>query len=158
MSEQLQFVIDQIKAIKGPKLVMMIGIPGSGKTTFAEELARAESYVLCSTDYLDPRLYKKGRMFERIDQQARNVVAMGRNIILDQTNLTRMHREARIANVPVHYTLIAVDLNGIELDAAIERVNNRSRRVPELVIRELFAGYQAPSISEGFDHIFQVIA
>src|SRR6187431_2155615 len=144
MSEQLQFVIDQIKAIKDPKFVLLIGIPGCGKTWFADRLAN--DFVLCSTDYFDPRYYRKGQMLERLDAQVRNATVLRRNILVDQTSLTKIQRESRLLAVAPSYTKIAVDLNGIEIERAIERVTARVRKVPEMIIRNLAATYQAPSL------------
>jgi len=95
-----------------------------------------------------------------LDRHVTNIVAMKRHVIIDQTNMTSEVRQARLKVASPEYIKICVDVKGIPVEQCVQRVNMRVspiRRVPRQIIRELDESYQAPSISEGFDHIFILV-
>jgi len=64
MTQQLRNAVNEIKKLsrKGPVFVVMVGIPGCGKTFFAETLVEHVDCVIASTDNFDVRMkrYKMG--------------------------------------------------------------------------------------------------
>jgi predicted kinase len=83
-----------------PSLVMTIGLPGSGKSTFARRLARATGAVVLESDALRRILFEhpdhgsdeSKALFSAIHEVARLKLAAGKTVILDATNLRREGR------------------------------------------------------------------
>jgi len=79
-------------------LIVMVGAPGSGKSTYASRLAKAEGGVICSADYwmvdemtgeykFDPS--KLNNCHRLCQHKAWVALCAGRNpVIIDNTNLT----------------------------------------------------------------------
>jgi hypothetical protein len=116
----------------GVALILLSGLPGTGKTTFARalgerlELAHVESDAirrgLAAEPTYSPR--ESGLVFERVETEARQALAEGRHALIDATNLTNRDRRrfVRLAK-ETDARLIAVRLTA-----------------PEEVIRERLAG------------------
>jgi hypothetical protein len=83
-----------------PTLILTVGLPGSGKSTFARRLAPAIDSVVLESDALRRLLFgqpaygglESRRLFEAIRAAARRLLEGGRNVIVDATNLTEADR------------------------------------------------------------------
>ena len=117
-----------------PFLVMVMGLPGSGKTYFARRLARLLSAELISSDQVryEHRLRgryaeeDKRRVYEIMIEQADDTLRKERSVILDATFHRRTYRRLaeRIATegtYPLYYIRVVAD------DAVIRERTNRSR-------------------------------
>jgi len=155
-------MIEALVRIRAPLFIVLVGIPGSGKTTLARELSlHLEPIVICSTDSLDPRTKPGQGKMVRLDHWVNRAVMTGISVIIDQTNMEQINRVQRLKQAPVWYTKVCIDLSGTELDKCIAMVEERhkqgGRYVPEHVTRELYAKYESPKFSEGFEMIIDVI-
>lgn len=149
-----------------PRFYLLVGIPGSGKTTYARtQLSHA---LRVSLD--DFRLMLTGVAFERANERyvvtaahatLRALLARARrwqrDIVLDATNVTRARRRlyvamARRRSVPT----IAVYLS-CPLEVALVRNRQRPAAVPEHAVRRLHAALQPPSVDEGFAAVRVVV-
>lgn len=84
-----------------PTLVLLSGLPGSGKTTFAAQLApRLEASVL-ESDLVRRELFPKrrytrkesGAVFGEVRARAEGALEQGRHVIIDATNLREWERQ-----------------------------------------------------------------
>jgi predicted kinase len=83
-----------------PALVMTIGLPGSGKSTFVRRLARATGAVVLESDALrrvlfehpDHRSEESRSLFAAMHEVARRKLASGVSVIIDATNLHKDNR------------------------------------------------------------------
>lgn len=138
-----------------PELVILIGLPGSGKTTFYR--ARfAATHVHVSKDLMRNRRERQQRQLALIDE----ALAGGRSVVVDNVNATIADRRALIdAGRHRGATIVGYVL---ETDVAESSRRNRSRsgraRVPEVAIRTAAKRYQPPARSEGFDRLERVRA
>ncbi|MEX0684115.1 MAG: ATP-binding protein [Dehalococcoidia bacterium] len=90
------------KPIRRPGLVLLIGLPGSGKSHFARELAKRYPAAVLDSDALRGVLYKDpqhtekehGRVFPAINVLARRLLQRGVPVILDATNLKEANRRS----------------------------------------------------------------
>lgn len=73
------------------EVVLLCGIPGSGKSTW-RALNLAATYVVVSKDRMPRRARKQARQ----DRELRAALGAGRPVVLDNTNLTRAERASAI--------------------------------------------------------------
>ncbi|HLG11830.1 MAG TPA: ATP-binding protein, partial [Dehalococcoidia bacterium] len=84
-----------------PTLVLTVGLPGSGKSTFARRLALATGAAVLESDALRRLLFgepsysaaENRRLFEALPAAARELLERGRNVIIDATNLRESDRQ-----------------------------------------------------------------
>lgn len=141
---------------------MMVGLPGSGKSTFAENYVTVNSKkpVILSADklreelYGDPSIlgdYKK--LFAEIYRRLRLHLKNGEHVVFDATNIKKEHRKiffdniADIDCVPVCVVMVA------DKHISKRRNNKRKRVVPAYVIERMAESWEEPEADEGFENI-----
>lgn len=89
------------KAVSRPALVVLIGLPGSGKSHFARRLKRRYPAAVLDSDALRGVLFKSprhtieehGRLFPAIHVLIARLLGRGIPVILDATNLKESNRK-----------------------------------------------------------------
>ncbi len=84
-----------------PALIIVAGLPGTGKSYFSQKLAEKIPAVILESDALRKNLFshptyspaESGRLFEAIHVLIRRLLDRGFSVILDATNLSEKHRE-----------------------------------------------------------------
>ena len=157
-------------------LYMLIGLPGSGKSTVAAEL---DADVILSSDEIraelfgdaalqfDEKILRKARgnedaarrlgnrkVFQTLYSRMYDHLQWDRNVVFDATNLTKKARQKALDIAEYNYNrdVVAVVVN-TPLDECIRRNALRDRRVPEEVIRSMSERFEEPTIEEGFAEI-----
>jgi predicted kinase len=85
---------------EGKSLVLTVGLPGSGKSTFCRRLAPLVNAVILESDALRQQLFgrpsysasESSCLFLAIHHAAGVLLAEGNNVIVDATNLEEAHR------------------------------------------------------------------
>ncbi len=113
----------------GPVLILLSGLPGSGKTTFATRLAACLTFEHIESDAVRRSLAhepaftpaENARVFDRVEAEARRALEAGRHVLIDATNLTTRDRKrfVRLAR------LLAVRLIAVRLVAPEETIRDR---------------------------------
>jgi predicted kinase len=147
---------------------MLVGVPGSGKTTFREENFPKHEYTHVS---LDDIIMKIATMFQRkyddifllvadfaknqMMQNAQLAIEQNKDIIWDQTNLTPESRMGKLSIFPSTYRKIAYvfytpadHIHRARLETA-----NRHKFIPPKVVQSMIDSYVVPTFGEGFDEI-----
>ena len=146
-----------------PKLILLCGIPGSGKTTYANKLLNDKFYkdntVHLSSDAIRKELYgdeaiqgNPNEVFSLMQQRAVDALNNGMDVIYDSTAVTRKDRSGIIAACP-KFARIECNIVWAPIDTCIERDMNRERTVGRAVIDKMLKRWQAPFYDEGFDSI-----
>ena len=155
-------------------LLLLIGLPGSGKTSLAQQLIAADPKLkLISTDAIRKQLFgdeaTQGpwlliwREVEQQFRQAVKLIACGKAsaAIYDATNAQRRHRREAIALARATGFQF---ITGVWVDTPVwlclARNRRRDRFVPELVIFRMHRQLRdaSPAISEGLDHLIRYSA
>ena len=130
-------------------MVIMIGIQGSGKSTFYHKYL-ANSYVRINLDTLKTRHQEELLISECIKD--------GKSFAIDNTNPTRADRQRYIPLAQyAGYKVIGYFMES-KLKTCIERNNQRTgtARIPTTAIAATSNKLQMPSYAEGFDEIYFV--
>lgn len=148
-------------------LIMLCGLPTSGKSTFVTKLLNDPAYknsVVLSTDsYIEQVAQRLNKTYnevfdDTIDEANRQLeLALidakdrGRCLIWDQTNLTPKTRKKKLSKIPSSYGRIAIWFD-ITLEEALKRNRKRPGKViPQRVLHLMNEQFVAPSCDEGFD-------
>jgi len=151
------------------ELILLCGIPTSGKSTYVKTLLSQpywENAVVLSTDnYIQNVAENQGKTYNEVFEdtisaatefmwkQLKFAVHEGRNIIWDQTNLTPKTRKTKTSRVPKHYHKKAVYFE-ITLEEALERNKHREGKIiPESVLKSMYYSFQIPNNTENFETI-----
>jgi predicted kinase len=157
------------------RLILMIGIPGSGKSSLAQQLiAQCPHWRLISTDAIRAQLFGDEAVqgswpliWSEVERQFRLAVgpilknAPGkpvRTAIYDATNAVRQQRRAAIEQARAagftHITGLWLD---VPVGLCLERNQQRRRQVPEEVILQMHRHLcdAPPALPDGLDRLFR---
>ena len=132
-------------------LILTVGIPGSGKSTWAQNLiAQKPGYHLISTDSIRAQLYgdeaiqgewlEIWRTLKASLTAARQSIAQGKTtaVIYDATNARRRQRREFIQLARAyHYDPIIAAWIDTPLEICLHRNSERSRQVPPHIIKTM---------------------
>lgn len=143
-----------------PKLILLCGIPGAGKTHYAKNYITLQSNTAhLSSDAIRAALYgdesTQGNPVEVFGlMQKRTVEALnnGHNVIYDSTAMTRKDRQGIISVCP-KFAKIECHIIWSPIEECIERDKARDRTVGKDVIDRMLKRFQAPFYDEGIDEI-----
>ena len=151
-----------------PDFYMMVGLPGSGKTTWIKNNMLDKDVVICSSDdliqqYADSQGKTYDEVFPDYVDQAiqltKNKIQYAlqdkKNILIDQTNLTPKSRKTKLPTSS-SYKKIAIVIPLPDKEEWKRRLNRPGKNIPQDVLDRMLNSYVSPSKSEGFDEIWQV--
>jgi len=146
-------------------LVITVGAPGSGKSTWVENYKLTHPYMtFLSSDFLRGFFGKdendqsvSGRVFEHMENEVDRLLSEGKDVCIDATNMHRKARKVWINLAKKHDAMIIAYVFVVNRDILIERNQKRGasggRNVPIDVIDRMLTNYVEPSKEEGIDQI-----
>jgi predicted kinase len=133
------------------KVVVLVGIAGSGKSTWAKQsvLSSDEIRRLLRDDPTDQTIHRT--VFRTMRDLLRRRLELGMPVTyIDATNLTRRERRPYIKISSMYGCEAEAVFFDTPLEICLERNRARQRNVPEQVLRTMAAKLQPPSTDEGF--------
>ena len=133
--------------------IILIGLPGAGKTTFYREKF-ATAHIHISKD-LWPNATGRAKRQEKAMEES---LASGKSVVVDNTNPTIAERAAIIGVARKHGARVIGYFFDISTRAAVARNANRAGagKVPNVAIFTTAKRLQPPAVSEGFDELYRV--
>jgi len=149
------------------KLYVLIGVPGSGKSTWVANQDWAKDCAYISTDHHVERQAKiEGKTYSEVftdfmptavKMMADDVVKAreaGKDILWDQTSTTLASRQRKFVMLPDYYK-IAVVFRTPDRDELDVRLSGRpGKHIPKKVVDDMIANWDEPTKDEGFDEIW----
>lgn len=143
-----------------PKLILLVGIPGAGKTTYAEKYMQEHSNIAyLSSDKIRKEMWgseatqgDNNEVFYRMQSRAIASLNYGRDVIYDCTNLTRKERASIISQCP-KFVHIEAHVIWAPIEICIKRDAARKRTVGKEVIDRMLKRFQPPYYDEGINKI-----
>ena len=124
-----------------PILYVMIGIPGSGKSTYAKNIPNT---TVVSSDEIRheltgdySNLTKDKQVFPLLEKRILDLLKAGKDAVYDATNINLTKRRKITAKYSDLAKIVYIFMD-TPLKVALERNRNRERKVPEDVIRNMY--------------------
>jgi predicted kinase len=138
-----------------PELAILVGLPGSGKSSFfRERLAATHDHV--SKDRMPNVRRRDVRQLALVEA----ALAAGRSVAVDNTNPARADRAPLIAAAQARGARVVAYVLLTPVREALARNRGREgrERVPAVAIYSIAKRMQLPTVDEGFDAVYQVAA
>ncbi len=141
---------------------MLIGVQGSGKTTFAKELQKKLNCDIASTDYIRANFkdIPESEVFPTVYKLCAKALKNDKDIIYDATNITTKVRKRffdemiKLNSIP----LVGAYYFDTDVKTCYERVKIRNTIEGELYLpEEVVYSYQEKLIKPSFEEGFQFI-
>lgn len=152
--------------MNNPKLMIMVGLPGSGKSTFARhyvEQSPVMSTIWVSRDDIrysllsdgDEYFSKEKEVFDFFIKAINAGLAEGKDVIADATHLNSRSRKKLLSHITVSNIQIEAWIMGTAFEECLKNNAKRSGRacVPEKVIFDMLQNFEYPTFEEGFTTI-----
>lgn len=146
-----------------PKLYVLIGLPASGKSSFAK-ITSNNNTVIISSDAIREEWYgdaniqgDNNKIFSTMQKRTVENLIEKRDVIYDATNITLKSRSFLTNYQPLRDIRKNISVIGvvfaIPFYECCKRNENRARTVPFDVMNRMYRSFTPPLINEGFDKI-----
>ena len=159
------------------EIIMMVGLPGAGKTVWAMKYADdhpEKKYCVLGTNTIMDKMKVMGLMRKRnyhgrwdaLIKQATDTLnktfkiaeRKNRNYILDQTNVYFSARRRKMSNFRGYRRIAAVVVTTDEVlkERTAKREKEEGKIVPESAVLEMKANFVLPEVGEVFDDVWYI--
>ena len=140
------------------KFYMMVGLPCSGKTTYAKLLAEEIDGIVVSSDGIREEWYgdeaiqgDPSKIFREVEQRCVKSLKECVSVVMDATNMNAKKRTNFLRQLPSCYKACVV--MAVPFNECLARDEVRSRHVGPEVMEKMRKNFQMPYYNEGWDHI-----
>jgi predicted kinase len=146
----------------------LIGVPGSGKSTWIAQQEWARDCVVVSTDHwIEVFARELGQTYSEVFElfmpaavramsaQVALAEQQGRDIVWDQTSVSVASRAKKFAALPdyEHVAVVFATPEPAELDRRLDQ--RPGKVVPESVVQHMINSFEQPTLEEGFAEIWR---
>ena len=152
-----------------PKCYQLVGVPGSGKSTWISNQTWISECVIVSTDYYVEKFARRSgktysevfdtfmpRAIKLMMKRVRKAQKEQKDIIWDQTSTTWTSRKRKFNSLP-EYEHIAIVFQTPDEEEHQRRLKTRPGKIiPEHVLHDMVWNFEMPTEEEGFKEIWYV--
>ena len=150
--------------MKNSEMILLIGFPGSGKSTWAERYSTNRNHtVSISSDKIREELYgdeatqgDNNKIFSLVRERAEEALKDCKDVIIDATNITEKDRSAYFDIAKTYGATVTGILFDIPVEECKHRNSKRDRVVPDFVYDKMTKRYEQPQLSEGFSMLIRI--
>ncbi|MBQ7977669.1 MAG: AAA family ATPase [Clostridia bacterium] len=144
-------------------LIVLCGLPASGKSTYAEMLV--ESGIFCSVCpdkirgelYGDESIQGDGKqVFAIAHHRIKDLGQSGNNVVFDATNISCKNRKNLIKEMRPYFDVIICKWFSAPWKICDKRNMERERQVPYEVMERMALNFKEPTMDEGWDYIEEI--
>ena len=152
-----------------PKLYVLVGVPGSGKSTWAHSQEWFNDCVYISTDqYVEEWASSVGKTYSEVFEEympmavarmagaVNGAKSIGQDIIWDQTSTTLASRTRKFNMLPDYEHIAVVFRTPDEEELACRLASRPGKVIPEHVLHDMIWNFEMPTEEEGFKEIWYV--
>lgn len=143
-----------------PKMIMMCGLPASGKSTYSKELSEKYNATVFSSDALREELFgdineqsRDQELFAELHKRIKDCLKNNQNAIYDACNRSYKRRMAfldELKKIPCEKICVIM---ATPFERCLVNNANRDRTIPCYVIERMYKGFDVPFVYEGWDYI-----
>uniref|UniRef100_A0AC35UIN9 Bifunctional polynucleotide phosphatase/kinase n=1 Tax=Rhabditophanes sp. KR3021 TaxID=114890 RepID=A0AC35UIN9_9BILA len=138
------------------EMVILVGLPASGKSSLAQEWEAKHDYGVINRDTLGTQ--------EKCLKIANQMIEQGKSVVIDNTNMDPASRKKYIdlaakSNIPVRCFHLNLTLNHCMHNNAFRQIigtDEAHHGINKMVIHRLQSSYKKPELSENFESIVTV--
>lgn len=148
-------------------IYIAVGLPGSGKSTYAKNFIKDKDIEYLSSDELRAVFGKSEEdqtvtplVFGHIKRKVDEYLKSGKNVLVDATSVNRKERSDYIKTAKKYGAKVVAIVFKMDRQGLIDRNKKRGeqggREVPTFIIDKMLAKFEEPSYSEGIDVMIYV--
>lgn len=162
---------------KNPKLYVLVGLPGSGKSSFVKDKFGTDTtgiLVYSTDDYLETLAKQMRKSYnavfkdnigyatEHMDALLKAFIEYNADVVWDQTNMSLKKRRSILSKFPKNYHKTCIcrvpprdEDEWKELHRRIlERAEINGKMIPHQIVESMANSYVEPTLEEGFDEVY----
>tara|TARA_B110000259_G_C14029141_1_gene405978 strand:+ start:2679 stop:3695 length:1017 start_codon:yes stop_codon:yes gene_type:complete len=133
-----------IKESNSQEIIVMVGYPGSGKSTIANKYNKEKYKVISGDEFITSK---------KMIKESEKYLSNGYSVIYDSTNPTKLKRKEFI-DIATKYKIDVICINvKTDIVESIFRNNKRDKVIPKITYYVFRKKYEEPKIEEGFSKI-----
>lgn len=144
-------------------LIVLGGLPASGKSTYAEMLVESEQFCRVCPDLIRKELYgdeniqgNGKKVFEIAFNAIQRLGKQNFNVVFDATNINANRRKELVEEMRPYFDIIIFKWFSTPLAICNQRNQQRERKVPFEVMLRMECNWEEPTIEEGWDYIEEI--
>nr|CDS25821.1 bifunctional polynucleotide [Hymenolepis microstoma] len=152
--ESVDPVPSALKDLKSPVLVIMVGFPASGKSTFCSQYLQNMTFQIVSRDTI--------KDMKKCVEKCQDLLKSGLSVVIDNTNVDIASRSpflkvAKNLTIPAYACVLKTSLDHARHNEIFRQITCKGHsKISSMVFNMMKNKYQAPTKEEGFTNIFEI--